>query len=129
MSERYEYIKNIQVPINTLYPLVTIDSIDPEVLNEAVSKERVENRDKEIIVAEYEGDLYVVKGIYEVLAAGILGKQYINVDVFDFHMLPGIKGEEDIKNRIGAISLSKLYDFETVGGFRYEKYPVYYERR
>lgn len=100
-----------KVSPNKLYPLTTIASIVPHTLQFV-----------------YNGNMYMMDGNYEMLAANIINKESVDVEVMDRTELPFWNIDENIKDTLQAVSISALYDFEAVGGFMYEDYPIEHKR-
>lgn len=119
----------IKVKPNKLYPLTTIASVAPQTLQKTV-KLLTENIDIHTIKSFiYNGNMYMLDGSYEMLAANILNKEDVDVEIIDRTGIPFWNIDENIEKTLQAIGISALYDFEAIGGFTYENYPAEYKRR
>lgn len=138
MSEcerNYDMLKNartgmyIKMEPNKLYPLSAIASVEPKILQRMV-KLLAENADIYSIKSfVYKGNMYMIDGNYEMLAANILNKKSVDVEIVERKDIPFWNIDKNLEENLQAIGISTLYDFETVGGFTYDKYPAEYKRR
>lgn len=118
----------IQMKPNKLYPLVTIASIDPETLKKTVES-LADNKDTQAIKAiNYNGKMFILEGNYELLAANILNKESVDVEIIDRNNIPFWNIDENLEDTLQAVGISTLYDFEAIGGFTYDEYPAEYMR-
>lgn len=111
-----------------LYPLTTIASIDPVILQKVTKCVKQDTDIVAIKAIEFNGNTYVLEGYYEILAANILNIKSVPVEFVDRKNLPFWNDDKNIEETLKAIGISTLYDFETIGGFVYEKYPLEYRR-
>ncbi|MDE6530238.1 MAG: hypothetical protein K2K96_05620 [Lachnospiraceae bacterium] len=119
----------IKVKPNKLYPLTTIDSVVPHTLQKTVEL-LTENIDIHTIKSfVYNGNMYMLDGSYEMLAANILNKENVDVEIIDRTNIPFWNIDENIEKILQAIGISALYDFEAIGEFTYENYPAEYKGR
>ena len=118
--------KKKMVSPQALYPMETIESIDPQILKHCV--EMIQNGAKlpVIEVVAYEGYYFIVEGIYEMLTANIVGKKYVEVEIISFEQHKNWLTEETLKEQLKIVGKNALYDFEALGGFKYAEYPVFY---
>lgn len=119
---------NIKVNPNKLYPLTTIASLVPQTLQRTVELLEKNIDIKTIKTFIYNGNMYMLDGYYEMLAANILNKENVNVEVIDRRGTSFWSNDENLVENLQAIGMSALYDFEAIGGFTYEKYPQEYRR-
>lgn len=77
----------------------------------------------------YNENMYTLSGNYEMLAANIINRQYVDVEIIDRRDIPFWNIDDNLEENLRAISISTLHDFEAIGGFTYEEYPVEYKRR
>lgn len=106
---------------------MSFSSINPDTLRETVDN-MAQGANGLIQVIEYKGYMYILEGNYEMLAANILGKEKVEIEIVESKELPFWGKEENILSNIEAINISTLYDFEAVGEFSYDDYPPYYGR-
>lgn len=119
----------IKTKPNRLYPLTAITSVEPETLQKMI-KLLAENIDVHSIKSFiYKGNMYMIDGDYEMLAANILNKKSVDVEIVDRKDIPFWNVDRNLEENLHAIGISALFDFETIGGFTYDKYPVEYKRR
>lgn len=119
----------IKVKPNKLYPLTTIASVEPQTLQKTVEL-LTKNIDIHTIKSfVYNGNMYMLDGSYEMLAANILNKKNVDVEIIDRTDITFWSVDENIEETLQAIGISTLYDFEAIGGFTYDNYPAEYKRR
>lgn len=119
----------IKVKPNKLYPLTTIASVEPQTLQKTIEL-LTKNIDIHTIKSfVYNGNMYMLDGSYEMLAANILNKENVDVEIVDRTDIVFWNIDENIEETLQAIGISTLYDFETIGGFTYDNYPAEYKRR
>lgn len=113
---------------DNLYPVATIESIDPLVLNKV--KECVRNGEKlsPIKVICYDGYYFILEGNYEMLAANIMRQPEIEIEILNRLELDFWNKDENIKEQLKIVGMNTLHDFEGIGGFIYAKYPELYKR-
>lgn len=120
--------KYIQVVPNKLYPLTMVTSIEPQNLQECVKLLESGEQLGAVKAFYYEDILYMLEGCYEMLAHNILKKEAILVELVDRTLLPFWNEDENLVKNFKVLGMSTLYDFEAIGGFRYEEYPLPYKR-
>lgn len=119
----------IKVKPNKLYPLTTIASLEPQILQKTIEL-LTKNIDIHTIKSfVYNGNMYILDGSYEMLAANILNKENVDVKIVDRKDIAFWNTDENVEETLQSISVSALYDFETIGGFSYDDYPAEYKRR
>ena len=119
----------IKMKPNKLYPLTTIVSVMPQTLQKTIEL-LTENIDVHTIKSFiYNGNMYMLDGNYEMLAANILNKENVDVEIIDRNGIPFWNIDGNLEETLQAIGISTLYDFEAIGGFTYEEYPAEYRRR
>ena len=64
----------------SIYPLVTIESIDPDTLERIVKETKNGAGIPPIKVVEFRGYYFIWEGNYEMLAANITGKEQIDIE-------------------------------------------------
>ena len=64
-----------------LYPMTTIDSINPETLKRVTQEARNGGEIPTIKVLEFKGYYIILDGVYEMIAANRVGKQQISVEI------------------------------------------------
>ncbi|TGY88058.1 hypothetical protein E5329_26005 [Petralouisia muris] len=110
-----------------LYPMTTIESINPDTL-ERVILDIKNGTDMPIIrVIEFKKYYIIWDGDYEMIAANIIGKSKVNVEVVPLEQQNSWVSEENIAEQLAAVGMNALYDFETLGGFNYSEYPSFYK--
>ncbi len=110
-----------------LYPMTTIESINPDTL-ERVTRDIKNGADMPIIrVIEFKGYYIIWDGDYEMIAANIIGKSKVNVEVVPLEQQNSWISEENIAEQLAAVGMNALYDFEALGGFNYSEYPSFYK--
>lgn len=128
MTANLENELYISMKPNKLYPLVTIASIDPETLKKTVES-LADNKDTQAIKAiNYNGKMSILEGNYELLAANILNKENVAVEIIDRNNIPFWNIDENLEDTLQAVGISTLYDFEAIGGFTYDEYSAEYMR-
>lgn len=115
-----------EVSPQILYPLTSFSSIDPQILEHVISQMNAGEGIPPIKVLEFENNLYILEGTYEMLSANILKRPSVQVDVIERDTMPFWKNDRYFVSNLKAVGISTLYDFEGVGGFKYETYPLYY---
>ena len=111
-----------------LYPMVTIESIDPEIFEKVVKETKNGTEIPPVRVIYFEGYYFIWEGNYEMLAANILGREKIAIEEVSFAEQNARQQEERIKEKLKAVGKNALYDFEALGGFVYSEYPAFYEK-
>lgn len=109
-----------------LYPMTTIESINPDTL-ERVTLDVKNGADPIIRVIEFRGYYIIWDGNYEMIAANIIGKSKVNVEVVPLKQQNSWVSEENIAEQLAAVGMNALYDFEALGGFDYSEYPNFYK--
>lgn len=127
MSENIEKRTYIKMKPNMLYPLTAISSVEPAILRNMIKllSENVEIHS--IKSFDYNGNMYMLDGDYEMLAANILNKRSVDVEIVDRKNIPFWNVDKNLEENLHAIGVSALFDFEAVGGFTYDKYPKEYK--
>lgn len=118
----------IKVKPNKLYPLTTIASVEPQTLQKTIEllKKNIDIHTIKSFV--YNGNMYMLDGSYEMLAANILNKKNVDVEIIDRTGITFWNIDENIEETLQAIGISTLYDFEAIGGFTYDNYPAEYRK-
>ena len=111
----------------SIYPLLTIESIDPDTLERIVKETKNGAGIPPIKVVEFRGYYFIWEGNYEMLAANITGKEQIDIEVIPWHQQKNWLSEENIEKQLKAVGRNALYDFEALGGFNYSEYPAFYD--
>lgn len=112
-----------------LYPTEGIFDIDSERINnfhEAYKCGRGQQVD--IIVIRYDGELYIYEGHEQVVAATNFGAKEVKVIEIDRAQLKYWSNDEQFISTLQAIGRTAVYDFEAIGAFKYEKYPMFYNK-
>lgn len=112
----------------TLYPMITIESIDPNTLKHAVQKIEEGVTIPVIEVIDFRGYYLIWNGDYEMLAANIVGKSQVDIEIISCREPNTCLSEEKIEKQLKTIGMNALYDFEALGGFEYLEYPIFYKR-
>lgn len=124
-----ESVSTVQMPPNELYPLTMLTSINPYTLKRTVEYFK-EGMDIDSIKGiEYKGDIYILDGYYEMLAANILKKDMITVELVDRSSLPFWNNDKNVEETLEVVGISTLYDFEGIGNFTYDTHPDGYRRK
>lgn len=110
-----------------LYPMTTIESINPNTLEYAVQQVKSGVELSAIRVIDYNGYYIVWEGEYEMLAANIAGKSLVNVEVISFLEQNTWITKEKIEQQLKNVGMNAIYDFEALGGFKYSEYPEIYK--
>lgn len=111
-----------------LYPMVGIESLDPKTLERTVCKMKENQEIPPIKVSELHGYYIILKGNYEVLAANIIGKESINIEIVPWNEQKNWISEKTLIEQLQAVGMNALYDFEALGGFKYSEYPTFYNK-
>ena len=109
-----------------LYPLISLKAIDSNLLDSTISRIKKREIIPMVKAFKYYGDLYIIDGYYEMLAANLLNYDVIDVEIVDRKSIPIWKKSKEVTNTLKDIGRSALYDFEAVGDFKYNKYPKKY---
>ena len=80
----------------------------------------------DIIVIRYDGELYIYAGHEQVVAATNFGLNEVKVIEIDRAQLKYWSNDAQFTSTLQAIGMTAIYDFEAIGAFKYEKYPIYY---
>ena len=112
---------------NVLYPMTTIASINPDTLQKVVYEIKNGVDMPLIQVIEFGGYYFIWNGNYEMIAANIIGKSKVNVEVVPLEQQNSWISEENIAEQLAAVGMNALYDFEALGGFKYSEYPSFYK--
>lgn len=118
----------MQVKPNSLYPVVTLESINPQILNQVIESMREEMKIASIKVICYKGYYFILEGNYEMLAANIIRLQSIFIEILDRSKIGFWDKDENVEEQLKTIGMNALYDFEAVGKFTYSEYPKLYKR-
>lgn len=127
--EMFMIVKKKCVNPQKLYPLVTIESLDPKKLDNTVSMMNSGKIMRSIEVIVYEGYYFILEGNYEMLAANILKMPLVDVEIIDRKKMEFWKNDLNLENQLQCIGMNAVYDFEGIGGFEYDECPVWYRRR
>lgn len=111
----------------SLYPMVTIESIDPDTLKRIVKETKSGAEIPPVKVVEFKGYYFIWEGNYEMLAANMAGKDEIDIEVITWHQQKNWLSEENLEKQIKAVGKNAVYDFEALGGFKYSEYPAFYD--
>lgn len=112
-----------------LYPMETIESIDPNTLDRVIQEMKNGMNNPPIRVIDFKGYYIILNGNYEMLAANIVGKLQVNVEIVPWHNQGNWLSEERIEKQLKIVGMNALYDFEALGGFEYPEYPFFYNGR
>ena len=118
-------IKSVSPTI--LYPMITIESINPDTLNRVVQEIKNGTDIPVIEVVDFRGYYITLEGTYEMLAANIIGKSQVDIEIIPLNQPRNWISEEDILEQLKAVGMNALNDFEALGGFEYTEYPVFYK--
>lgn len=118
-------IKHVSPKI--LYPMTTIESINPDTLRRVINRIKEGTEMPIIEVIEFKGYYIIWSGNYEMLAANITGKSQIDVEIISLDQKKYQFSEEKIRQQLAAVGINALYDFEALGGFKYPEYPSFYQ--
>lgn len=110
-----------------LYPMVTIESINPDTLDSVVQEIKKGADIPVIEVVDFRGYYIILEGTYEMLAANIIVKPQVNIEIISLSQQRNWISEEDLIEQLKAVGMNALYDFEALGGFEYSEYPVFYK--
>ena len=119
-------LAHMEVSPRRLYPLTSFSSIDPHILEQVIFRMKNGETVPPIKVLEFDENLYIVEGNYEMLSANILKRSTVEVDVVERVAMPFWKDDSIFISTLKTVGISTLFDFEGVGGFEYETYPRYY---
>lgn len=112
---------------NVLYPMTTIESINPDTLQRVVYEIKNGVDIPLIQVIEFRGYYFIWHGNYEMIAANIVGKLQVNVEIIPWEQQTSWLSEKGIEEQLETVGMNALYDFEALGGFKYPEYPVFYK--
>ena len=118
----------MQVKPSSLYPVVPLESINPQILNQVIESMRKEMKIASIKVISYKGYFFILEGNYEMLAANIIRLQSIFIEILDRSKISFWDKDENVEEQLRTIGMNALYDFEAVGKFTYSEYPKLYKR-
>lgn len=117
---------SIRINPRLLYPLVSIESIDPQLLSCTVDKFNTATDDFVIQVLDFQGYYFILDGVYEALAASILNRAEVEISIVDRDRINFWGKDENVIGQLRAIGMNAVYDFEALGGFKYASYPSFY---
>lgn len=80
-----------------------------------------------IQVIEFGGYYFIWNGNYEMIAANMVGKLQVDVEIIPLEQQNSWLSEEGIEEQLKTVGMNALYDFEALGGFKYPEYPVFYK--
>ncbi|OUN33268.1 hypothetical protein [Lachnoclostridium sp. An76] len=112
---------------NVLYPMTTIASINPDTLQKVVYEIKNGVDMPLIQVIEFGGYYFIWNGNYEMIAANMVGKLQVDVEIIPLEQQNSWLSEEGIEEQLKTVGMNALYDFEALGGFKYPEYPVFYK--
>ena len=121
-------IVRMQVKPSCLYPMITLNELDPKIISNTVETLKNEIMITPIKVMRYKGYFFVLEGIYDMLAANIIKKQSVPIEISDSFDTDLWEKAENIEEQLKSIGMNALYDFEEMGGFTYSEYPSLYKR-
>lgn len=110
-----------------LYPMTTIESINPDTIKYAVKEIEEGKSILPIQVIDFKGYYIILEGTYEVLASNIKGIHEVEINVIDWKENNFYFSEADIREQLKTVGMNALYDFEAIGGFKYLDYPEFYK--
>ncbi len=112
----------------SLYPTETIASIDDRRVKQCYDAYvSGEGQVCEVLVVRYNDCLYIYAGHEQAIAAANFGSKELDVIEIDRNTLRFWADDNAFTNTLRDVGITAVYDFETVGGFRYETYPSYYK--
>lgn len=120
-------LNKIEITPCLLYPTETIAGIDDKRVKQCYDA-YVSGKGQicEVLVVRYEECLYIYSGHEQVLAAINFGLEKLDAIEINRKTLRFWADDKAFVNTLRDIGITAIYDFETVGGFSYEKYPSYY---
>lgn len=116
-----------RVSPSILYPMTTIESINPKILEHVVQMVKNEKEMQIIEVIEYKGYYIILDGDYEMLAANIIGKSQVTIEIVSDLEKYSWMTEGNIDEQLKCVGMTALHDFEALGGFKYLRYPDFYK--
>lgn len=119
--------KELYIDINKLYPTESLISIRPEKIKEIKEFLHPDGTNTDIFIIEYKGYYYIVNGHHQLLAAANLGAKKVRAYLVDYHNLSFFSNSKNIENTLSYIGMSTIYDFEGIGNYKYDSYPIYYK--
>ena len=119
--------EKIRISPQILYPMVTIESINPTTLERMLQEIKAGKDIVPVKAVLFKGYYIIWEGIYEMLAMNIIGKSEIDIDIIVWQELNNWVSEENIEKQLRIVGMNALYDFEAIGGFKYSEYPVFYK--
>lgn len=120
--------KIMKISPRVLYPMTTIESINPKILEDTIQKVKNNEKLPAIKVVVLNGYYIITEGNYEMLASSISGKAQVDVELFSWEQRGDWLTEETLKEQLSAIGMNAVYDFEALGGFKYSEYPAFYKK-
>lgn len=118
---------NKKVLPQLLYPTETIAAIDDKRVKQCYDA-YVSGKGQicDVLVVQYEDCFYIYAGHEQVIAAVNFDFKELEVIEIDRNTLRFWADANAFVNTLRDIGITAVYDFEAVGGFRYETYPSYY---
>ncbi|HJD48451.1 MAG TPA: hypothetical protein H9909_16545 [Candidatus Mediterraneibacter norfolkensis] len=110
-----------------LYPMTTIEFINPDTLQHLVREVKNGMSLPTIKVIDFKGYYIIYDEEYSMLAANIIGKEQVDIEILSGIQTASWLSEESLEKELKAVGLNALYDFEALGGFKYSEYPVFYK--
>ena len=118
----------IYVSPKELYPTESMFSISNKKLQACIEILKEEKDSLVVTVFSFENVLYILEGHHIVLASILINLDKINVQMVNRNEIAFWNKEENVRNHLKNVGMSTLYDFETIGNFKYGFYPEYYKR-
>lgn len=119
-------IEKKMVSPKQLYPLTKIEYVNPEKLNLTIDEAKKDKLVTPIEVIEYGKYYFIYEGNCEMLAANIIKKPYVEIEILDRHKLGFWKNDNDLECQLSLVGMNTLHDFEEIGEFKYLEYPKWY---
>jgi hypothetical protein len=118
--------KEMFIEINKLYPTESLTSIRPELIKQFMDVILPDGSNTDIFIIDYMGNYYIVEGHHQLLAASYLGAKRVRAYLVDYHCLSFLSNSQNIESTLSSVGMTTLFDFEGIGGYKYDDYPKYY---
>lgn len=119
--------KEMLIAPQELYPTESFATIKNDILQVYIKQYENGNIVDKPLVFLFDNNYYILKGHHLVLAAIMSRVKELCVEVVDNKEYSFWNSEENIKENLKSVGMRTLYDFETIGGFTYQTYPLYYK--
>lgn len=124
-----ELNKKTIVSVSKLYPTESLASIMPQKIEQYKAIINGNGTQTEIFAFSYKNHYYIAKGHCQFLAAAQGGAKEVAIHLLERSTFRFFSKSENLESTLSSIGKSTLYDFEAIGGFTYDDYPIEFENK